>query len=76
MGKTGKTTSIPLIVLELTADEAVALYHAFVNGLQTGDQGVRRSLQIKVERANSQAQSVRAFHSTMKVANGKEAARA
>ena len=71
-----KTIETPLITLELTADEAVALYHAFVNGLQTGDQGVRQSLQVKVERANSQALTLRAFHSTMKVANGKEAARA
>lgn len=71
----GSTKPLPRILIELTPDEAVALHHAFINGLQTGHPSVRQTLTVKIERAAAQAQNVRAYEHT-KVVNGKEAAHA
>lgn len=65
-----------LVPLLLTPDEAMRLYHTFVNGLQGPDDKVRQSLAVKVEKARAQAQNIRALVASGKIKDGQKASAA
>lgn len=65
-----------LITIELTVDEAAALYRAYVNGIHIGTAELHQSLSIKIERAQATAQTIRAADASWKIRNGQEKATA